>query len=46
MSAEYYEIRQKSFLALNNEDVFMVRIDASTRQIDGEDLVDYCLNRF
>ena len=37
---------RRVFLALNNEDVFMVRIDASTRQIDGEDLVDYCLNRF
>ena len=33
-------------LGLNNKNTFMVRIDASTRQIIGEDLVEYCLRRF
>lgn len=37
---------KRVFLNLNNDDVFMVRIDASTRQIVGEDLVEYCLGRF
>lgn len=37
---------RRVFLRLNNKDVFMVRIDASTRQIIGEDLVEYCLGRF
>ena len=37
---------KRVFLKLNSEEVFMVRIDASTRQIIGEDLVEYCLNRF
>ena len=37
---------RRVFLELNNKDVFMVRIDASTRQIIGEDLVEYCLGRF
>jgi len=37
---------KRVFLKLNGEDVFMVRIDASSRQIMGNDLVEYCLNRF
>ena len=37
---------KRVFLKLNSEEAFMVRIDASTRQIIGEDLVEYCLNRF
>ena len=31
---------------MSKKDVFMVRIDASTRQVIGEDLVEYCLERF
>ena len=38
--------KRRVFLELNNSDVFMVRIDASTRQVIGEDLVEYCLSRF
>lgn len=37
---------KRVFLKLNSEEAFMVRIDASTRQIIGEDLVDYCVTRF
>lgn len=37
---------KRVFLKLNGEDVFMVRVDASTRQITGNDLVEYCLTRF
>lgn len=37
---------RRVFLKLNNEDVFMVRIDASTRQITGEPMVEYCATRF
>tara|TARA_B110001450_G_scaffold235738_1_gene240685 strand:+ start:395 stop:1180 length:786 start_codon:yes stop_codon:yes gene_type:complete len=37
---------KRVFLKLHSEDAFMVRIDASTRQIIGEDLVEYCVNRF
>ena len=38
--------KRRVFLELNNRDIFVVRIDASTRQVIGEDLVEYCLNRF
>ena len=38
--------KRRVFLELNNRDIFMVRIDASTRQVIGEDLVEYCLSRF
>lgn len=37
---------RRVFLKLNNEDIFMVRIDASTRQITGEPMVEYCATRF
>lgn len=37
---------RRIFLKLNNEDVFMVRIDASTRQLTGEPMVEYCTTRF
>jgi uncharacterized repeat protein (TIGR03833 family) len=37
---------KRVFLGLNSEDVFIVRIDASSRQITGEDVVQYCLDRF
>ena len=33
-------------LKINNNDVFLVRIDASTRQLNGEDVVQYRLDRF
>lgn len=38
--------KDRVFLRLNSEDVFVVRIDASTRQIVGEDMVEYCVRRF
>ena len=38
--------KRRVFLGLSKKDVFMVRIDASTRQVIGEDLVEYCLERF
>lgn len=34
------------FLKINGNDIFMVRIDASSRQVTGEDLVQYCFDRF
>jgi uncharacterized repeat protein (TIGR03833 family) len=37
---------RRVFLKINNRDAFYVRIDASTRQIVGEDVVEYCLERF
>ena len=37
---------RRVFLKLNGEDVFMVRVDASTRQITGEPMVEYCATRF
>lgn len=37
---------KRVFLKINNQDIFMVRIDASTRKVTGEDIVEYCLNRF
>ena len=36
----------KVFLKINKKDLFFVRVDASTRQIHGEEVVDYCLKRF
>jgi len=37
---------QKVFLNINNEEMFFVRVDASTRQLHGEEIVDYCMKRF
>ncbi len=37
---------QKVFLNINNKDCFFIRIDASTRQLTGEEIVDYCMRRF
>lgn len=34
------------FVHIANEDIFFVRIDASTRQLTGPELVDYCAKRF
>lgn len=34
------------FLEIANESIFFVRIDASTRQLSGPDLVDFCARRF
>jgi len=34
------------FVKISNEDIFFVRIDASTRQVAGPDMVDYCARRF
>lgn len=36
----------KVFLKLNNEDCFLIRVDASTRFLQGEEIVDYCIKRF
>ena len=36
----------KVFISYKNEAHFFVRIDASTREISGEDVVDYCMKRF
>lgn len=37
---------QKVFLKLNGQDYFFIRVDASTRQLIGEEIVDYCVKRF
>jgi uncharacterized repeat protein (TIGR03833 family) len=37
---------QKVFLRINRKDLFFIRVDATTRQIHGEEVVDYCLKRF
>ncbi len=34
------------FVSIAKEDIFFIRIDASTRQISGPELVDYCTTRF
>lgn len=34
------------FLKLNNLDKFYIRVDATTREITGEEIVDYCDKRF
>ncbi len=36
----------KVFLNIQNKDRFFVRIDASTRELNGEQIVDFCLKRF
>ncbi len=36
----------KVFLKLNKEDCFLIRVDASTRFLQGEEIVDYCIKRF
>jgi uncharacterized repeat protein (TIGR03833 family) len=37
---------KRVFLKLKNIDHFFIRTDASTRELTGEDIVDYCQNRF
>jgi len=37
---------QKVFLRLKNVDHFCIRTDASTRELHGEEIVDYCEKRF
>ena len=37
---------KRVFLRLNNNDHFFVRIDASTRELLGEEVVEYCESRF
>ncbi len=34
------------FVEIRNESIFFVRIDASTRQLSGPELVDFCTKRF
>lgn len=36
----------KVFLKLNKKDCFFIRVDASTRFLQGEEIVDYCMKRF
>ena len=43
---QVFKSSKRVFLKINNQDIFMVRIDASTRQITGEEIVEYCINRF
>lgn len=37
---------KKVFLSIKKEELFYIRIDASSRMIAGQDLVDYCIGRF
>ena len=37
---------KRVFLKLNKSDHFFIRTDASTRELSGEEIVDYCQNRF
>ena len=37
---------QKVFLKIMNIDSFFIRVDASTRQLIGEEIIDYCFKRF
>jgi predicted HTH transcriptional regulator len=37
---------EKVFLNIQNKDRFFVRIDASTRELSGEEIVDFCIKRF
>lgn len=37
---------KRVFLKLNGVDHFFIRTDASTRELSGEEIVDYCNNRF
>lgn len=36
----------KVFLYINKKELFYIRVDASTRQLQGEQIVDYCIRRF
>ena len=38
--------KSKVFINYNNEGHFFIRIDASSRELHGEAIVDYCLKRF
>jgi len=38
--------KKRVFLKLKNKDYFYVRVDASTRELTGEDVVEFCENRF
>lgn len=37
---------QKVFLKIQNMDCFYVRVDATTRKLNGEEVVDFCIKRF
>ena len=34
------------FLSIKKEEIFYIRVDASSRMIEGKDLVNYCMGRF
>ena len=36
----------KVFINVINQDYFYIRVDATTRQLTGEEIVDYCMRRF
>ena len=38
--------KSKIFINYNKKGHFFIRIDASSRELQGEDIVDYCLKRF
>lgn len=37
---------EKVFMKIKNQERFFVRIDASTRELIGEEIVDFCIKRF
>ena len=37
---------RKVFLKINNKDYFFIRVDAESRELKGEEIVDYCSRRF
>jgi uncharacterized repeat protein (TIGR03833 family) len=37
---------QKVFLNISSKEYFFIRVDASTRQLIGEEIVDFCVRRF
>ena len=37
---------QRVFLKLKGIDHFYIRTDASTRELQGEEIIEYCLKRF
>jgi uncharacterized repeat protein (TIGR03833 family) len=37
---------RKVFLKINNKDYFFIRVDAESRELKGEEMVDYCSRRF
>ncbi|MFA5857022.1 MAG: RNA-binding domain-containing protein [Candidatus Pacearchaeota archaeon] len=38
--------QKRTFLTVNGKKIFMIRTENENRQLEGEDLVDYCLKRY